>query len=200
VSWTRSVAGPAIVALLAALLVVTATGVAAAADGAHRRAMPGQASFEGRQIDLTRGWGDAQACVVWTRDGDTECFRTDAAADAAVDRRARIQRLATAVRSGGPTVDLAPRVQVATSCADWLHLYEHVGFGGRSLRFRDRGFTQDLASWGFAGQTSSFRVGGCPATFRDAGWAEYPGASGADASAWSMASGWNDRVRYLRID
>ncbi len=78
-------------------------------------------------------------------------------------------------------------------------MYEHTGFSGRTLRFRERGHYQDLADWGFAGQTSSYRVGSCPVTLRDAGWTSYPGWTGAGASASSMSSGWNDRVRYLRI-
>ena len=168
----------------------------------------GNARFEGRTIDLRTGWGDARACVVWHQDGETDCFRTDEDAEQAVTQRDRAVALAAlhavgpqAVRPAdwrlaGPAV---PQVGAISTCADWLTLYEHVGFAGRSLRFHDQSIYQDLADWGFAAQTSSYRIGGCATTLRDSGWDAYPGSTGAGDTAASMLSGWNDRIRYLRI-
>lgn len=193
------------------LLLVAALSVPAAASGEAHRARPAAATFEGRAIDLTRGWGDARTCVVWNQDGETTCYRTEQAADAAVARR---DRAAARAATGDPAVALpllvgtavwtpwadVPQLQLASSCSGWLSLYEHNGYAGRSLRFRDRGYYQDLAAWGFANQTSSFQVGPCGVTFRDGAWTSYPGWTGPFASAPSMLAGWNDRVRYLRID
>ena len=205
-TWTRSTAGTGVVTLLALLLAVAMAAPAMAA-GQERRTpgATGQARFEGRTIDLQRGWGDAQTCVVWNADGETDCYRSQSAADAAVRRHDRPE---VSTASGTRSMALAgdPRgagdpgaVQLASTCSDWLYLYEHSGFSGRVLQFRDRSVYQDLANWGFANETSSFRVGSCGVAFRDAGWSLYPGWSGPGATASSMASGWNDRIRYLRI-
>lgn len=207
-SWTRTATGTGAVAILTMLLMaVTALPAVAASESHDRRNGAGQARFEGRTIDLKRGWGDAHACVVWTQDGDADCYRTEQAARAAVERHDRAEaRTAAATWSMASSLDRramddpGPWALFASQCGDWLTLYEHSGYTGRTLRFKDRGYYQDLADWGFANQTSSYRVGGCSATFRDAGWDLYPGWTGPYASASSMSSGWNDRVRYLRIN
>lgn len=199
------------VLLLSVALTTPALGASEKKNGSKNP--PGQAQFEGRQINLQRGWGDARTCVVWNDDGETDCFRAAPAADAAIARRERAEARArpTAARVGWAAVTdaegLNPRsappatveAELTSVCSTWLYLYEHSGHGGRSLRFRDAGTTQDLADWGFASQTSSYRVGACPVTLRDAGGSVYPGWTGANATASSMAAGWNDRVRYLRI-
>lgn len=207
----RSVTGNSAVALLVLLLWAVLTTPAAGANGKGRsQGPPVQAQFEGRQINLQRGWGDARTCVVWNDDGETDCFRTEQAADAAVQRRQRAEARAHAGVAGpvsatapmGTGLDVEPRgtqPQMVSICSTWLYLYEHQGYGGRSLRFRDTRTTQDLATWGFASQTSSYRVGACPVALRDAGGAAYPGWTGPHATAWRMASGWDNRVRYLRI-
>lgn len=205
-TWTRTAAGTGVVTILALLLVVALAAPVAATSERHKiRIGPGSARFEGRDIDLKRGWGDARACVVWRQDGETDCFRTEQAADAAVHRREGLERrhaAAAAVTMAWVPDRRAtgPGIVLAASCGNWLTLYEHSGFGGRSLRFRDRGYYQDLADWGFAAQTSSYRIGSCSASLRDSGWTAYPGSTAAHASASSMLPGWNDRVRYLRIN
>ena len=192
---------------LTVLLIATALPAAAADRSATRARHPGHARFEGRTIDLRTGWGDARACVVWHAGGETDCFRSGAAADRAVVRRGRAEALATLHEPSAATLRRAhwrtvrdgARVQSISTCGNWLTLYEHVGYAGRSLRFRDQGIYQDLADWGFASQTSSYRIGACATALRDAGWVGYPGPTGAGDSSASMVSGWNDRVRYLRI-
>lgn len=207
----RSVTGNGAMAFIVLLLLAVVTTPAVGADGKSRsQSPPIQAHFEGRQINLQRGWGDARTCVVWNDDGETDCFRTEPAAEAAVQRRQRAEARArtrvaepvTASSAARSRLRAAPgttQPQLASTCSTWLHLYEHTGYRGRSLRFRDTRTTQDLAVWGFASQTSSYRVGACPVTLRDAGGAAYPGWTGAHATSWSMAPGWDNRVRYLRI-
>lgn len=212
----RSVTGNGAVAFIVVLLMAVLTTPAVASGKSGPKNPPGQAKFEGRQINLQRGWGDARTCVVWNEDGETDCFRAEQAADAAIARRERAEAraatrpaIASSLTGGldrGTTSPVAPwraapnvvPAELAT-CSSWLTLYEHNNHDGRSLRFRDLGTTQDLANWGFASQTSSYRVGACGVVLRDAGGTTYPGWTGPHASASSMLSGWNDRVRYLRI-
>lgn len=198
----RSVTGNGAVAFMVVLLLAVLTTPAVASGKNESKNPPGQAKFEGRQINLQRGWGDARTCVVWNEDGETDCFRAEQAADAAIARRERAEaRAATSPAIASPLTGGPDQVVPAelSTCSSWLTLYEHTNHDGRSLRFRDLGTTQDLAQWGFASQTSSYRVGACGAVLRDAGGTTYPGWTGPHASASSMLSGWNDRVRYLRI-
>lgn len=210
----RAVTGTGAVAFIVLLLVsVLTTPAAAVTEKRGSKTPPGQARFEGHHINLQRGWGDARACVVWNSDGETDCFRTEQAADAAIQRRERAEHRASTAQpatwsgtawsgSGGldrRVVAGAPLMTAASTCSSWLYLYEHVDHAGRSLRFRDLGTTQDLATWGFAAQTSSYRVGACGVLLRDGGGTVYPGSTGANATASRMLSGWNDRVRYLRL-
>lgn len=197
----------AVASTILLLLALTMPAVAASEEQVSNLP-PGQARFEGHSINLQRGWGDAHTCVVWNADGETDCFRAEQAADAAVQRRERAEARAATVQHAtstdahGMDQQMTGEVPLATAaavCGSWLYLYEHVGHAGRSLRFRDRGTTQDLAAWGFASQTSSYRVGACGVVLRDAGGSAYPGWTGPHASASRMLTGWNDRVRYLRI-
>jgi hypothetical protein len=55
---------------------LAATGQAAAAASAPRGAI---ATFEGKRIDLSGGWGAAKACGVWQ--GSVSRFRTTAELD-----------------------------------------------------------------------------------------------------------------------
>ncbi len=210
-------ANGAVAFMVLLLSVVLTTPALGTSEKNGPKNLPGQAQFEGRQINLQRGWGDARTCVVWNEDGETDCFRAEAAADAAIARQERTEQRAKeragarAARVGGAAMTgawgLDPgnsppttiQAQLTSACSTWLYLYEHDGHAGRSLRFRDTATTQDLADWGFASQTSSYRVGACPVTLRDAGGSAYPGWTEANTTASSMAAGWNDRVRYLRI-
>ncbi|MGH9164916.1 MAG: hypothetical protein ACRDZW_05310 [Acidimicrobiales bacterium] len=46
------------------------------------------ALFDGKEIDLAEGWGEAQACMVWRAAGAVECFRSSAEL---VEREAEIK-------------------------------------------------------------------------------------------------------------
>lgn len=52
---------------LAAVLMAVATSSALAVGSSATESRPGLALFEGKLIDLSRSWGEAQACVVSTR-------------------------------------------------------------------------------------------------------------------------------------
>lgn len=145
---------------------------------------PSQARFEGTTIDLSRDWGAAHACVVWQSRGVVDCYRT-------VDERdARAAQL-EAHRDAGVA---------AASCAVPLHLYQD-GFGqGRDLSFYDRGFWQNLNTYGFDNQMSSYRTGSCAAHLAEnngGGGFWYPGNTNANAYEPVVPAVWNDRVSSI---
>src|SRR5687768_11141155 len=71
-------------ALILVLVVPTPAGAGqrwpAPTDEAGRR--PAIATFEGKQIDLSGDWGEADSCLVWRQGGVMECFRSEALLDA----------------------------------------------------------------------------------------------------------------------
>ncbi|HEX5246995.1 MAG TPA: hypothetical protein VFW41_07675 [Gaiellaceae bacterium] len=149
---------------------------------------PGQAVFEGHTIDLSKGWGDAHACLVANGAGVVECFRDQAGLLA---RESQLQEQASA----DPAI-------AASTCSTPLRLYADTGYGGRELDFYDRGYWQNLSDWSFDNQTSSYKVGACGVYLADGangGGSWYPGNTNAGASASSMVSGWNDRISSLYI-
>ncbi len=172
----------ATVAAVAAVVGVVPVAHATAADVSNGRSPDAViASFDGGWIDLTKGWGEATAC---SSDGvSTACFRTEADMDHALN-----------ARSSGP-VPLA-------SCSSSLRLYRSTGFAGGVLSLTTRNTYINLSAYGFDNDTSSFRVGACAAYFYDGangGAPLYPGATGAGASASSMASGWDNRISSVYI-
>ncbi|MET9856275.1 hypothetical protein ABZY57_25445 [Streptomyces sp. NPDC006450] len=171
-------AGITMGALALAVGSVTAMASSAQANGASV-----VASFEGKKIDLSKGWGAAQACNV-KRSGIT-CFRTTAESDKAA-------RQAAAAGTFG----------AQGYCSTPLRLYEHGNYnpnGGRVLSFYDSGYWQNLGDWGFNDQTSSYRTGSCATTFAEHNWG---GGAQAYVGAWvndpAMGSGWwNDKVSSI---
>lgn len=128
------------VRLLAVLCVPLALSVvfASAAPAATQRGSgPQNARIEDGSIDLSKGWGNAQSCVVLT--SEVRCFTTHAEADAFLgnDRAS----------------DLA--IQAASYCAKgWLCLYDGLDGTGRRLQFSDE-YWHNLFEYGFARQASS---------------------------------------------
>ncbi|MEV0528612.1 hypothetical protein AB0I66_34855 [Streptomyces sp. NPDC050439] len=143
------------------------------------------ASFEGKRVDLSSGWGEAKACGVW-RDG-VKCFRTVAE----LDRKA-----GDITRSRAASGALA-------ACSSALQLGEHNDLRGRVLRFYDRGSWQNLDGYSFNDKTSSYRTGACTAHLAEHNGGRgywYPGNTGPNHYEPSMRSGWNDRVSSIKID
>jgi len=144
------------------------------------------ASFEGQQIDLSKDWGDAQACVI-APDG-ARCYRTEREMDAA---------------EGDPAAQAAPSggVVALAACSSSVRLYDGTSYSGNVLQLTTRGVYHNLASLGFDNLTSSYKIGACSARFYDttSGSTLYPGSTIANASATSMLSGWNNRVGSVYI-
>jgi len=145
------------------------------------------ASFEGRQIVLSEGWGDAHACVV-APDG-VRCYRSEREMDAA--EGAELEQAAAA--AGG--------VAALTACSSSVRLYDGTSYTGSVLQLTTRGVYHNLASLGFDNLTSSYKIGACSARFYDttSGGTLYPGSTSANVSATSMATGWNNRVGSVYI-
>jgi hypothetical protein len=159
------------------------------ADGGTPPATPPTvALFEGTQIDLSKGWGEARACLVAHAAGVVECFRDQAGLLA---RESQLQ----AEISASPTI-------AATTCSSPLRLYADSSYGGRELDFYDRGYWQNLSTWSFDNQTSSYKVGACGvylADYANGGGSWYPGNTSAGHDEPTMLSGWNDRISSIYI-
>lgn len=167
-------------------VVLTAVAVAGAgpsglveASPPDRAGGPPGALFAGAVIDLADGWGSAHACAEL---GDSvECFRTEPELLAAHPEL--VAGVAFGVDSG---------VVAAAACSSSLRLYRSTGYGGSALYLTTRSVVQNLSSFGFDNDTSSYRVGACSAAFysgANLSGSQYPGSTGANASASSMAGG-----------
>lgn len=170
-----------------AVAVIAVSAIAPATDVAARGApstSPDRkviAWFDGRWIDLTKGWGDAAAC--WSDGTTTSCFRSEAEMDRVI-----------------ATERAAPLL--LTSCSSSLRLYRLTGFAGGVLSLTTQNTFINLSAYGFDNDISSYRVGACGSVFYDGangGSPTYPGATGAGASATSMAAGWDNRISSVYI-
>lgn len=176
-------------ALVAACVVIAVSPVPV--DAASARPAPGGslATFEGQQIDLTQGWGDATACAV--TDTGTTCYRTEAEMDTAL---ATPTPASTVGESSGATVTMA------SACSSSLRLYDGTSFTGSVVSFSTRGTLISLSSYGFDNKTSSYKVGACAAIlYSGIQTGTYPGNTAANAQASSMVSGWNNVISSVLI-
>ena len=154
-----------------------------------------QASFEGRQIDLSKDWEGAGAC--WVDEvGTAECFGTESEMDLALV--AAGHDLAT---TNSPTEADKREGARAASCSSSLRLYRNNYDGGGVVYLSQRGYWINLSWYGFDNVVSSYRVGGCSTTFRsgsNGSGTTYWGATWAWASKSSM-SGWNNVLSSVLI-
>lgn len=176
------------IAAFAALCVVVLPAAAYARTATSSGGSPSLALFEGSQIDLSQGWGEAKACVVYGG-GTVECFRDGAGL------LARETQLETTRMAAAPTAATA-------TCSTPLRLFADSSYGGRELDFYDRGYWQNLSTWSFDNQLSSYKVGGCGvylADFANGGGSWYPGNTSPGHNEPVMSSGWNDRISSIYI-
>ena len=148
-----------------------------------------EADFEGRVIDLTVGWGDAKACMESA--GQIVCYRSEAQ---------MLTAYASQVDLSQASVD-GP-VAAAATCSSSLRLYDGTGFSGQVLMLTTRLTGLNLSSYGFDNKTSSYKVGACGVSMYSAsnlGGSLYPGATGANASAVAMNSGWDNTISSVWI-
>lgn len=168
---------------LTGLAVIAVLAGPAVAGGTSSSPSPSLALFEGRTIDLSQGWGEAQACLVFSGGGIIECFR---------DRDGLHAREA----------QLAGSSAMLAACSSPLRLYADIYYGGRELALYDRGYWQNLSTWSFDNQLSSYKVGACGVRLAEnanGGGAWYPGNTSAGAWEPFMLSGWDNRVSSIYI-
>lgn len=172
----------------AATMLVIFPAPAAIAEEFHQASStverrPAVARFNGQQLDLARGWGEATACLAWRQGGVLDCFRDRQQLEA---RGAELSGLL-----GG------------FGCSSPLKLFEDSGLGGRELWFYDRGYWQNLGDYGFNNQLSSYAVGACNSHLAENNYGAgywYPGDTSAWAVEATMYSSWNDRVSSIYLD
>lgn len=168
---------------IAALVAALAPALPAGAAGGTN---PSLATFEGRTIDLRKGWGEAAAC---STDGTTTtCYRTEADMDAAL---------------GTPAPPPLGEVTILSDCSSSLRLYASINFTTPVLQLTARSIWLNLSSFGFDNRTSSYAVGACSSIFAEnanGGGSWYPGSTSAGSSAASMVAGWNDRISSVFIN
>lgn len=175
------------------LFLVAALSLISGSAQAESRTSGGQvALFEGVAIDLSAGWGEAQACLIRSDHGVAECFRTEADMDLRIDELAGVE-----------SSPIGAAEMSASSCSSSVRLYDGMSYTGTVLYMADRARWLNLSSYGFSNRTSSFKIGACSAYFADysngdGSW--YPTSS---TVAWrnvpAMASGWDNRVSSIYI-
>lgn len=139
------------------------------------------ATFEGRTIDLSKGWGDARACTV-DATGVT-CYRSELSMDQAESLTAGV---GTSVAS--------------LTCSPALRLYDGTSFTGTVLFITTRGALVTLASLGFDNVTSSYRIGGCSANLYSGTLTGLnPGNTAANVQSATMLSGWNNVLSSVLV-
>lgn len=163
-------------AVMAILLLFTVGGLPVSAQSlADARSV---AVFEGTEIDLTDGWGDARACLVLP--ATVQCFRTIEELNAAEAR-----------------LDVGDSRLVSTSatCSTALRLYDGTYQTGSVLSITVRGQWVNLGTYGFDNRTSSYRVGACTvelASGTNGGGSRYYRCLTAYCEEDVMASGWDN--------
>lgn len=173
--------------LALAAIAATSLGISPTSIAGDTAPPPGvQANYHGRTIDLSRGWGPAQACVI---DGTTaECFDTEAELD-------------SFLAANQPDPDGVAETALA-SCSTSTRLYAGTSFGLPVLAISQRQTWYNLAPAGFDNKTRSYKIGSCAAALaKDAngGGGFYPGNTAAGAQSTTMTSGWDRAVSSVYL-
>lgn len=175
--------------LIAAALAVPLTLAAARISVQAEPQPPGiQANYHGRGIDLSDGWGSAQACAT---DGITaECFDNEAELDTYLADEATGDQAAT-----GADAALA-------TCGTSTRLYAGTSYGTPVLAITQRLSWVNLGPLGFDNVTRSYKVGACASLFAKnsgGGGGFFPGNTGAGAQSSTMATGWDRAVSSVYL-
>lgn len=129
----------------ATLGVLVSTGTAQAQPSAGQGVL---ASYQGKTIDLSKGWQGAHTCAVFTQD-DIRCYSSAAAGERASGYNRAADTVALdAAEAGAAAVPACAR--------DWLCLYQYKKGEGKRLIFKDEHW-QNLDDYGFDNKTSSWR-------------------------------------------
>ncbi|NUP20088.1 MAG: peptidase inhibitor family I36 protein [Streptomyces sp.] len=129
----------------ATLGVLVSTGAAQAQPSAGHGTL---AYYQGKTIDLSKGWQGAHTCAVFTAD-DIRCYSTAAAGEKATGYKRATDTVAlNAAEVGAAAVPACAR--------GWLCLYQFKDGEGKRLIFQDEEWN-NLDDYGFDNRTSSWR-------------------------------------------
>jgi hypothetical protein len=179
-------------------MVLSAPAAVSAAGASEKPSGHGViATYHGQAIDLSKGWSGARICEVWTK-ADVRCYASQA------EMRAAHAKILAASGWKGP---YQPRdlkgCPGGITKFEWVCLYEFRNFGGRRLQFKDPDYWQNLNTYGFVDQASSWAKTRNPGfkllDYRSSGNIQYVfGICGA-ASAASMPSGWDNIANAIWV-
>ena len=159
------------------------------------------ATFRGRTIDLTKGWGGARACIERSS-GTVTCYasedelQTALAAERTATTRRAARRGTTATATAAATA-----YDDEDACPSYVRVYSGQFYSGTVLYFETRWTFRKLSYYGMGNAVSSYRVGACAAGFWDSanGYVKYPGNSSAWSTANYLLTGWDNRIDLLYI-
>ncbi|MGH8873923.1 MAG: hypothetical protein ACRDVM_01545 [Acidimicrobiia bacterium] len=158
-----------------------------------QRVGDGLATFEGELVDLSEGWGEATACLVYP--GGVECFRT----------RGQLARRELQLFGdvGDPEVEASgDENALLATCSSPLRLYDGTYQTGDTVSVWTRSAWINLSGIGFDNRTSSFRVGACAVDLASGTWGGgslYPRCTYAGCEEDVMASGWNNVISSVYL-
>ncbi|MFB6892189.1 peptidase inhibitor family I36 protein [Kitasatospora sp. NPDC056327] len=167
---------------------------------------PVLASYRGKQIDLSKGWGGARVCTevtggaVYCHDSVAEADRALATVDPALAARAAEAPPAAASRA-------VPAPAGTADCGSgYACLWEHTNFSGALLRWSQPG-TKYLSDWSFRDQASSacvFRSGGDLTVYDDRTLQPDPSVYLWNGNCYDFTGlsypyggNWNDKADYV---
>lgn len=160
------------------------------------------AQYGGTTINLMDGWGSATVCAVVSA-ADVRCYGSD------LELLESIGGIAAVSDPGGGSGGSA--ATDGTCTYGWACIWEHAGYTGRRLQFREAGSTQKLADYGFRDQTSSLWNNMIPGKwfdiidfrkFQPDPYLVYQwGDAGSNLTREPYPGGgnWNDKVDAIRI-
>lgn len=157
-----------------------------------------KARFEGRDIDMSKDWGEADACWIH-EDGSATCYRNEAELDAAI-ARAGLEPNTEMPESLGEGFARANGYRVSY-CSQSIRLYKGSWYSYSLLYISQRYRWLNLSWYGFNNSVSSYKIGSCSSTFRSlnyGGGSTYYG--GTYAYKWKSYMGsWDNVLSSLYI-
>jgi hypothetical protein len=169
--------------------VVVALGVVATvpatASAAPEAAAGVMATYDGKRIDLSKGWHGARACAEIAI-GDVRCYATTAEANRATQPTGAVTTLG-----------------VYDCPSGWVCLWQYKNFEGRRLQWSQAG-TKYLADWDFRDRTSAVFLNriqnGMEATNYVNNWFDEHSFYCAGCAYSNLAdSGWDNKIDKIKI-
>jgi hypothetical protein len=180
----------------------------------------GEAMYNGKVIDLSKGWGGAASCIVPST-GNAQCFDTQAEAKTAANAISAQEVAVSQAAAASAQMRSAHRSSVAFAAAavkahtrsahdsgpcqgdssQFVWLYQNSNYGGASIGLQGTDTWWDMRTFAFQNQMSSYiNNTGCELY----GIQTYDGSgSWLYINPWSYTSyvgnAWNDKLTMLYI-